>query len=252
MRESKKSEVERFVDYLSSSKDLIFSKSAKARFKREVNIKHIIEGVGNYWDDKSKTYKQYDKKTSKLPPSLNGVKLSSKERKIAKRLGLSAETMKREIINEKYEVFLENKKIMKSTISPNLSDFRKFSSKKLEQKLAYKYASTKKKQQMSYKKGLNFNRNSRLGKALRDKGISYKTFDKDKITLGYNQPLSDELYELNVWEYVKKGQKPPSPIPIKEAVYDIWYDGVDTGIKIKTTDIEQLFSNSTKRDYEII
>lgn len=241
MRGSNNEEVEKFVNYLASSKDLIFSKTALRRFKKEATINHIVEG-----------FQTYDESTSKLPPSRRGIKLASKDKKIAERLGLSNQTMIDEIIKEKFEVFKANKKIMKNTISPNLSDFKKFSSKKLEQKLAYKYASTKQKQQMSYKKGLNFNRNSRLGKALRDKGIPYKTFDKDKITLGFNQQLSDELYEMNVMEYVKKGQKPPSPIPIKEAIYDIWYDGVDTGIKIKTTDIEQLFSNSTKRAYEIV
>lgn len=241
MRGSNDIEVEKFVNYLASSEDLKFSKTALRRFKKEATIKHIVEG-----------FQTYDESTSKLPPSRRGIKLASKDKKIAERLGLSQQTMIDEIIKEKYEIFQANKKIIRENINPMLSDFKRFSSKKLEQKLAYKYASTKGKQQMTYKKDFNFSRNSKLGKALRDTGIPYRGFDKDKITLGYNQELSNKLYENNMLQYTKKGEKPPSPPPIKEAIYDVWYDGVDTGIKIKTTDIEQLFSNTTKRAYEVL
>lgn len=239
MRGSKNLEVERFVNYLASSKDLKFSKTALRRFKKEVDIKHIVEG-----------FQTYDESTSKLPPSRRGIKLSSKDQKIADRIGISKQTMIDEVIKEKYNVFMENKKIMRNVESPILSDFKKFSARNLEKKLEYKYATlkddkqllTRLRRQITLKEGIkkkDISRSSEIGKAIRGKDLaSWKDYDSKKITYIYDSEATQKLYEKYEDSYRRShnGEKPPSPPPKIDAIYKIYYDGLDTDLKCQISE----------------
>lgn len=231
MRGSKNLEVERFVNYLASSNDLKFSKTALRRFKKEVDIKHIVEG-----------FQTYDESTSKLPPSRRGIKLSSKDQKIADRLGISKQTMIDEVIKEKYNVFMENKKIMRSVESPILSDFKKFSSKALEKKLEYKFASTSERRKMTISEGIkkkDISRSSEIGKAIREKDLaSWSDYDSKKLTYIYDSEATQMLYQKYEESYRRShnGEKPPSPPPKIDAIYKIYYDGLDTNLKCQISE----------------
>ena len=225
-------EVEKFVNYLASSDDLKFSKTALKRFKKEPDIRHIVEG-----------FQTYDESTSKLPPSRRGIKLSSKEQKIAEKLGISKNTMIDEIIKEKYEIFKANKDIMKHTINPMLSDFKRFSSKKLERKLEYKYANTKDRRQISIKEGLktsSYNRNSKIGKVIRNKGlVEYRKYNNDAVRFIYDSEATQKLLKSIETAYkMKHGEKPPSPPLVVEAIYKVYYENEDTGISVRISDKE--------------
>lgn len=239
-RSVKKNEIDLFVDYLSRGKDLTISTATKKMLKQEVDIKQIVKG-----------FITYDKNTSKKPYR-EGISLSNRAKKLAEDLKIDESTLIDEIISEKYEVFLKNKKILREKEGVMLSDLEKFNLNKVRKKIEYESASTSGRQQITLKEGLNISRNSKLGKKLRKYGIPYQGYEKDKIAFGYNKDLTNKLYEDIRISYAKKGEKPPSPNPIKEAIYDVYYNGVNTGIKIQITEIEQLFSNTKKRAYEIL
>lgn len=231
MRGSKNLEVERFVNYLAFSKDLKFSKTALRRFKKEIDIKHIVEG-----------FQTYDESTSKLPPSRRGIKLSSKDQKIADRLGISKQTMIDEVIKEKYNVFMENKKIMRDTVNPILSDFKRFSSKTLEKKLEYKFASTSERRKMTISEGIkkkDISRSSEIGKAIREKDFaSWSNYDSKKISYVYDSEATQALYQKYEESYRRthNGEKPPSPPPKIDAIYKIYYDGLDTNLECQISE----------------
>lgn len=223
-------EVEKFVDYLASSDDLKFSKPAMRRFKKEYDIKHIVEG-----------FETPDPNTSKLPPSRRGISLSAKDKKIAERLGLSNKTMVEEIIKEKYEIFKANKEIMRKTINPMLSDFKKFSSTKLEKKLEYKYASTSKKRQITLKEGLKktkYNKNSKVGrKIIRDNFVSYEDYDYKLVQFVYDAEATQNLYNALEQAYrMTHNDKPPSPPIQVDSIYKVYYGAEETKVKVVISD----------------
>ena len=234
MKREKILDVEKFITYLASGKELKIDRTVRKRFREYSNVAMIVSG-----------FQTNDENTSIKPPSREGISLSPKMKAIAKRLKISEETMIDEIIKEKNNIYqLNKKKIREGKGTTYLWNLKKFSASRLENRLIRDYATTEGRRQITYKEGIKrkqISRASDLGKAIRHKGLAtWGDYDSSKITFGYNKEATLKLYEdfEDFYKKKNKGEKPPSPPPIIDAIYDIYYDGKKTEIKVQISEVK--------------